>query len=133
MDEVEERTHPPMDSRGQSDAVSQLDHVTCELREDLEYERGRRMDLLGNLNRLRSDREKDREEYAFAQLANEREQRSIRDELMEARQDLSQLRGEISKLQTRAERQHRDHKYLLEMLERKGCLHWKNPRTDSTA
>ena len=31
MDEVEEETHPPIDSRSQSDAVSQLDRVTCEL------------------------------------------------------------------------------------------------------
>uniref|UniRef100_M4C259 RxLR effector candidate protein n=1 Tax=Hyaloperonospora arabidopsidis (strain Emoy2) TaxID=559515 RepID=M4C259_HYAAE len=73
MDEVEEGTHPPMDSRGQSDAVSQIDCVTCELREDLEHEIGRRLDLLGNVNRLSSGREKYRAEYAFSQLANERE------------------------------------------------------------
>ena len=72
MDEVEERTHPPMDSRGQSDSVSQLDRVTCELREYLEHERDRRLDFLGNVNRLISDREKDRADYAFAQLANKR-------------------------------------------------------------
>ena len=60
MDEVEEGTHPLMDSRGQSDAVSQLDRVTCELREDIEHERGRRLDMLDNGNRLSSDREKDR-------------------------------------------------------------------------
>ena len=52
MDEVEEGTHPPMDSCGQSDAVSQLDRVTCELREDLERDRGRRLDLIGNVDRL---------------------------------------------------------------------------------
>uniref|UniRef100_M4BLR0 RxLR effector candidate protein n=1 Tax=Hyaloperonospora arabidopsidis (strain Emoy2) TaxID=559515 RepID=M4BLR0_HYAAE len=46
MDEVEEGTHPPMDSRGQSDAVTQLDRVTCELRKDLEHEKGRRQDCL---------------------------------------------------------------------------------------
>ena len=82
---VEEGTHPPMDSRSQYGAVSQLDRVTCELREDLERKRGRCLDLFGNVNRLRSGREKDRAEYAFAQLANEREQRSLHDELMEAR------------------------------------------------
>ena len=79
MDEVEEGTHPPIDSRGQSDGVSQLDRVTCELREDLEHERGRRLDLLGNVNCLSSGREKDRTDYVFVQLANEREQRSLRD------------------------------------------------------
>ena len=113
--------------------MSQCDRVTCELREDLEHERGRRLDYLGNVNRLRSDREKDRAEYAFAEIANEREQRSPCDELMEARQDISLLRGEISKLQTRAMSQHREHKYLLEMFERKGCLHPKKPCTGSTA
>ena len=117
----------------QHDAISQLDRVTCELREDLEHERGRRLDSLGNVYRLRSDREKDRAGYAFAQLVNEREQRSLRDELMEARQNISRLCGEISELQTRAESQHREHKYLLEMLERKGFLHRKKPRTGSTA
>ena len=60
MDEAEEKTHPLMDSRGQSDAVSQIDRVTCELCEDLEHERGRRLDFLGNVNRLISDRDKDR-------------------------------------------------------------------------
>ena len=133
MDEVEEGTHPPMDLQYRSDAVSQLDRVTCNLREDLEHERGRRMDLLGNVNRLSSDREKDRAESAFAQLVNEREQRSLRDELIEARPDISRIRGEISELQTRADSQHREHKYLLEMLERKGFLHRKKSRTGDTA
>ena len=71
-DEMEEGTHPPMDSQGQSDSVSQLDRVTCELREYLEHERDGRLDFLGNVNRLISDREKDRADYAFAQLANKR-------------------------------------------------------------
>ena len=73
MDGVEEGIHPPMDSRDQSDAVSQLNLVTCEFCEDLEHERGRRLDLLGNVIRLGSDREKDGTEYAFVQLANEQE------------------------------------------------------------
>ena len=96
MDEAEEKTHPLMDSRGQSDAVSQLDRVTCELREDLENEGSQHLDLLGNVSRLSPDREKNRAEYAFDQLAYGRDQRSLRDELMEARQDISWLRGEIS-------------------------------------
>ena len=33
--------------------------------------------------------------YAFVQLADEQEQRSIRDKLMEARQDISALRGDF--------------------------------------
>ena len=129
MDEAKEETHPPMDPQYRSDAVSQLDRVTYEFREEPEQERGRRLYLLVNVNHLGSDREKDREDYSFAQLANEREQRSLRDELMEASQDISRLRGEISKLQMRAESQHREHKYLLEMLKHKNCLHRKKPRT----
>ena len=113
--------------------MSELHHITCELREDLEHESGRCVDLLRNVNRLSSYLEKNRAKYAFAQLENEWEQRSLRDELMEARQDISRLRGEISELQTRDESQHREHKYLLEMLERKGFLHRKKPRTDSAA
>ena len=38
MDETEEETHPPTDFQLQPDAVSQLDCVTCELRDDLEHE-----------------------------------------------------------------------------------------------
>ena len=57
MDEPEEETHPPMDPQYRSDAMSQLDRVTCKLREDLEHERGRRLDLLGDVSRLSSDRE----------------------------------------------------------------------------
>uniref|UniRef100_M4BBM2 RxLR effector candidate protein n=1 Tax=Hyaloperonospora arabidopsidis (strain Emoy2) TaxID=559515 RepID=M4BBM2_HYAAE len=72
MYEVDEGTHPPMDSRGPSDAVSQPDHVTCDLREDLDHERVRHLDLLGNMKRLSSYREKEKAKYALAQLANER-------------------------------------------------------------
>ena len=62
---------------------------------------------------------RDRSQFAFAQLKNKRAQRSLRDELGEARQDISRLRGEISDLQAHADSQHRVHKNLLEMLERK--------------
>ena len=75
------------------------------------------------MNRLRSDREKDTEDYIFFQLANEREHLSLHDDVIESRQDISWLRGEISELQTRAKGQHRKQKYLLEMLKRNGCLH----------
>ena len=94
MDEVEKETHRPTDFQTQPNAVIQLDRVTCELREDIEHERGRRLDLLGSVNRLRSYREKDRADYSFIQAANEREQRSLRDDLMEARRDTSASRGD---------------------------------------
>ena len=51
----------------QSDTVSQLEHVTCELREDIEHERG----LVDNVARLSSERERDRSDSSFAQLMNE--------------------------------------------------------------
>ena len=74
------------------------------------------MGLVDNVTRLISERERDRFDFAFAQLENERTQLSLRDELVEARQDISRLRREISELQNRSDSQHREHKYLLEML-----------------
>uniref|UniRef100_M4BHU5 Uncharacterized protein n=1 Tax=Hyaloperonospora arabidopsidis (strain Emoy2) TaxID=559515 RepID=M4BHU5_HYAAE len=133
MDESEEETRSQTGLQAQSDTVSQLERVTCELREDLEHETSRRLGLVDNVKRLSSEREGDRLDFAFAQLENEQAQRSLRDELVEARQNISRLRGEISELQTRADSQHGEHKYLLEMLERKGFLHRKKSRTGDKA
>ena len=66
MDEPEDETHPPMNLQYRSDAMSQLGRVTCQLREDLENERGGRLDFLGNVQSLSSDPEKDRAEYTFS-------------------------------------------------------------------
>ena len=129
MDEAEEETRSQKGLQAQSDTVSQLERVTCELYEDLEHERSRRLGLVDNVTRLSSERERDRSDFAFAQHENEWTQRSLLDELVEARQDISRLRGEISELQARAGSQHREQKYLLEMLERKGFLHRKKSRT----
>ena len=95
MDKVEEGTHLPMNSRGQSDILSQLDRVMCEFREDLEHVTGRRLYLLGNMNRLSSDREKDREEYAFSQHTNEWEQLYPRRADESSSDYLSASRGDI--------------------------------------
>uniref|UniRef100_M4BFN3 RxLR effector candidate protein n=1 Tax=Hyaloperonospora arabidopsidis (strain Emoy2) TaxID=559515 RepID=M4BFN3_HYAAE len=78
----------------QSDSVSQLERVTCELRENIENEKSRCLGLVDNVTRLSSERERDRSDFAFAQLENERTQRYLRDELVRARQDISRLRGE---------------------------------------
>uniref|UniRef100_M4BIK6 RxLR effector candidate protein n=1 Tax=Hyaloperonospora arabidopsidis (strain Emoy2) TaxID=559515 RepID=M4BIK6_HYAAE len=129
MDEAEEETRSQKGLQAQSDTVSQIERVTCELREDIEHERSRRLGLNDNVTRLSSERERDRSDFAFAQLENERNQRSLRDELVEARQDTSRLRGEIYGLQTRADSQHREHKYRFEMLELKGFFHRKKYRT----
>uniref|UniRef100_M4BHI7 Uncharacterized protein n=1 Tax=Hyaloperonospora arabidopsidis (strain Emoy2) TaxID=559515 RepID=M4BHI7_HYAAE len=48
--------------------------------------------------------------------------------LLRARAGSARARN-ISELQTRADSQHREHKYLLEMLERKGFLYRKKSRT----
>uniref|UniRef100_M4BW02 Uncharacterized protein n=1 Tax=Hyaloperonospora arabidopsidis (strain Emoy2) TaxID=559515 RepID=M4BW02_HYAAE len=129
MNEAEEETRSQTVLQVQSDTVSQIERVRCELREDIEHERSRRLGLVDHVTCLSSERERDRSDFAFAQLENERTQRFLRDELVGARQDISQLRGEISEFQTRADNQHREHKYLLEMLERKGFLHRKKSRT----
>ena len=129
MDEAEEEIRSQTGLQVQSDTVSQLERVTCEFREDFEHERSRRLGLVDNVTRLSSERERDRSHFTIAQLENKWTQRSLRDELVEARQDISRLRGEISELQTRADSQHREHKYILEMLERKGFLHRKKSRT----
>uniref|UniRef100_M4B6P4 RxLR effector candidate protein n=1 Tax=Hyaloperonospora arabidopsidis (strain Emoy2) TaxID=559515 RepID=M4B6P4_HYAAE len=129
MYEAEEETRSQTGLQAQSETVSQLERVTYELREDIEHERSRSLGLNDNVTLLSSERERDRSDFAFSQLENEQTQRSLRDELVEARQDISRLRGEISELQTRADSQHREHKYLLEMLERKGFLYRKKSRT----
>ena len=107
--------------------MSRLERVACQFREDLEHERSRRLDLQGLTIKISSEREKDRSQFAFAHLENERAQHSIRYELMEARQDIYRLRGEIYELHTRADSQHREHKSILKMFERKGLLTGRNP------
>ena len=64
--------------------MSQLERVTCEFHEDLEHKRSSRLDLVDNVTRLSSERERDRSDFAFDQFENERSQRSLRDELVEA-------------------------------------------------
>ena len=77
--------------------MSQLDRVTCELRDEFEHERerGRCMYLLGIVSRLSSERETNRSEFDFVQLENEQVQCSLHDELGEARQDISRLLGQM--------------------------------------
>uniref|UniRef100_M4BYI0 RxLR effector candidate protein n=1 Tax=Hyaloperonospora arabidopsidis (strain Emoy2) TaxID=559515 RepID=M4BYI0_HYAAE len=133
MDEAEEETRTQTGVQVQSDTASQLERVTCELREDLEHERSRRLGLVDNVTRLSSEPERDRSDFASAQLEKERNQRSLHDELVDTRQDISWRRGEIYELQTRADSQHREHKYLLEMLECKVFLHRKESHNGDTA
>uniref|UniRef100_A0AAV1TC18 Uncharacterized protein n=1 Tax=Peronospora matthiolae TaxID=2874970 RepID=A0AAV1TC18_9STRA len=103
-----------------------FDRVTQGLRDDLEHERDRRLQMGDTVLKHRA-------EFAFAQLENKRALKSLRDELRAARGDVDRSRAEITALQTLVDAHHRDHKALCEMLERKGVLHRKKQRTDGTA
>ena len=81
---VDHRENPPVapvvvrrqgtaQTRGHQEICALYDSVLTELREDVEQEYNRRHDLLKTVRRLRTDREKDRSEFAFAQLENERD------------------------------------------------------------
>ena len=95
------------------------------MREDVDYEYDRRHDLLATVRRLRTDREKDRLDFAFVQPKNEREKRHFRDGLEAARRETTLLKDQLESLV-------RDHNNMLLILERVGCLRSrKRPRTDS--
>uniref|UniRef100_A0AAV1TZU0 Uncharacterized protein n=1 Tax=Peronospora matthiolae TaxID=2874970 RepID=A0AAV1TZU0_9STRA len=103
-----------------------FDRVTQGLRGDLDHEWDRRLQLADTVL-------KHRDEFAFAQLENERALTSLRDELRVARGDVEWSRDKITALQTLVDAQHREHKALCEILERKGILHQKKQLTDGTA
>uniref|UniRef100_A0AAV1UNR6 Uncharacterized protein n=1 Tax=Peronospora matthiolae TaxID=2874970 RepID=A0AAV1UNR6_9STRA len=105
---------------------SLFDRVTQGLRNDLEHERNRRLQMADTASKHRA-------EFAFAQLEDERSLTSLRDELRVARGIVDRSRAEITALQTLVDAHHREHKALCEMLERKGVLHRKKQRTDGTA
>uniref|UniRef100_A0AAV1V025 Uncharacterized protein n=1 Tax=Peronospora matthiolae TaxID=2874970 RepID=A0AAV1V025_9STRA len=111
--------------RGNS-SDSFFDRVTQGLRDDLENERDRRLQLEDTVSKHRA-------EFAFAQLENERALTSLRDDLRVARGYIDRSRAGRAALQTLVDIHHQEHKALCEMLERKGVLHWKKQRTDGTA
>uniref|UniRef100_A0AAV1TEN3 Uncharacterized protein n=1 Tax=Peronospora matthiolae TaxID=2874970 RepID=A0AAV1TEN3_9STRA len=100
--------------------------VAFALRDDLEHERDRRLQLVDAVLKHRAD-------FAFAQLENERNWTSLRNELRIAQAEIDHSRAEITALQTLVDGHHREHKSLCEMLQRKGILHRKKQRTDGTA
>uniref|UniRef100_A0AAV1TI93 Uncharacterized protein n=1 Tax=Peronospora matthiolae TaxID=2874970 RepID=A0AAV1TI93_9STRA len=97
---------------------SLFDRVTLALLGDLEHDRNRRLQLADTVSKHRA-------EFAFAQLENERALTYLRNELRAGRVDIDRSRAEITALQTLVDIQHREHKALCEMLERKGVLHRK--------
>uniref|UniRef100_A0AAV1T6I8 Uncharacterized protein n=1 Tax=Peronospora matthiolae TaxID=2874970 RepID=A0AAV1T6I8_9STRA len=125
--EVDEEERRSLSSRGGA-CVSEsiFDRVTPALRDDIEHERNRRLQLADTVLKHRA-------EFAFAQLENERSLTSLRDELRVARGIVDRSRAEIAALQVLVNIHHREHKALCEMLERKGVLHRKKQRTDGTA
>uniref|UniRef100_A0AAV1TER4 Uncharacterized protein n=1 Tax=Peronospora matthiolae TaxID=2874970 RepID=A0AAV1TER4_9STRA len=122
----EEERRSPHDHGDPCVPESFFDRVTQGLRNDLEHERNRRLQMADTASKHRA-------EFAFAQLENERALTSLRDELRVARGIVDRSRDEITALQTLVDAHHREHKALCEMLERKGVLHWKKQRTDGTA
>uniref|UniRef100_A0AAV1UBP6 Uncharacterized protein n=1 Tax=Peronospora matthiolae TaxID=2874970 RepID=A0AAV1UBP6_9STRA len=126
MEVEEEGRRCPHDRGDPCVPESFFDRVTQGLRDDLEHERNRRLQMADTASKHRA-------EFAFAQLENERALTSLRDELRVARVDIDRSRAEITALQTLVDIHHRKHKALCEMLERKGVLHRKKQRTDGTA
>uniref|UniRef100_A0AAV1UBW4 Uncharacterized protein n=1 Tax=Peronospora matthiolae TaxID=2874970 RepID=A0AAV1UBW4_9STRA len=124
--EEEEERRSPHDHVDRCVPESFFDRVTQGLRDDLEHERNRRLQMADTASKHRA-------EFAFAQLENERSLTSLRDELRVARVDIDRSRDEITALQTLVDAHHREHKALCEMLERKGVLHRKKQRTNGTA
>uniref|UniRef100_A0AAV1T8C9 Uncharacterized protein n=1 Tax=Peronospora matthiolae TaxID=2874970 RepID=A0AAV1T8C9_9STRA len=126
MEVEEEERRSPHDHGDPCVTESFFGRVTQGLRNDLEHERDRRLQMGDTVSKHRA-------EFAFAQLENERSLTSLRDELRVARGIVDRSRDEIAALQTLVDAHHREHKALCEMLERKGVLHWKKQRTDGTA
>uniref|UniRef100_A0AAV1TMV2 Uncharacterized protein n=1 Tax=Peronospora matthiolae TaxID=2874970 RepID=A0AAV1TMV2_9STRA len=126
MEVEEEERRSPHDHVDRCVPESFFDRVTQGLRDDLEHERNRRLQMADTASKHRA-------EFAFAQLENERSLTSLRDELRVARGIVDRSRDEIAALQTLVDAHHREHKALCEMLERKGVLHRKKQRTDRTA
>uniref|UniRef100_A0AAV1TST2 Uncharacterized protein n=1 Tax=Peronospora matthiolae TaxID=2874970 RepID=A0AAV1TST2_9STRA len=126
MEVEEEERRSPHDHVDRCVPESFFDRVTQGLRDDLEHERNRRLQMADTASKHRA-------EFAFAQLENERSLTSLRDELRVARGIADWSRDEIAALQTLVDAHHREHKALCEMLERKGVLHRKKQRTDGTA
>uniref|UniRef100_A0AAV1URH6 Uncharacterized protein n=1 Tax=Peronospora matthiolae TaxID=2874970 RepID=A0AAV1URH6_9STRA len=126
MEVEEEERRSPHDHGDRCVPESFFDRVTQGLRDDLEHERNRRLQMADTVLKHRA-------EFAFAQLENERALTYLRDKLRVTRVDIDRSRAEITALQTLVDIHHREHKAFCEMLERKGVLHRKKQYTDGTA
>uniref|UniRef100_A0AAV1T9E6 Uncharacterized protein n=1 Tax=Peronospora matthiolae TaxID=2874970 RepID=A0AAV1T9E6_9STRA len=102
----EEERRSPHDHVDRCVPESFFDRVTQGLRDDLEHERNRRLQMADTASKHRA-------EFAFAQLENERSLTSLRDELRVARGIVDRSRDEITALQTLVDAHHREHKVSL--------------------
>uniref|UniRef100_A0AAV1TEM3 Uncharacterized protein n=1 Tax=Peronospora matthiolae TaxID=2874970 RepID=A0AAV1TEM3_9STRA len=105
MEVEEEGRRSPHDHVDRCVPESFFDRVTQGLRDDLEHERNRRLQMADTASRHRA-------EFAFAQLDNERSLTSLRDELRVACGDVNRSRAEITAIQTFVNAHHREHKAL---------------------
>uniref|UniRef100_A0AAV1U8A0 Uncharacterized protein n=1 Tax=Peronospora matthiolae TaxID=2874970 RepID=A0AAV1U8A0_9STRA len=105
MEVEEEERRSPHDHGDPCVPESFFDRVTQGLRDDLEHERNRRLQMADTASKHRA-------EFAFAQLENERSLTSLRDELRVARGIVDRSRDEIAALQTLVDAHHREHKAL---------------------
>uniref|UniRef100_A0AAV1TSS9 Uncharacterized protein n=1 Tax=Peronospora matthiolae TaxID=2874970 RepID=A0AAV1TSS9_9STRA len=126
MEVEEEERRSPHDHVDRCVPESFFDRVTQGLRDDLEHERNRRIQMADTASKHRA-------EFAFAQLENKRALTSLRDELRAARGIVDRFYAEVTARQTLVDAHHREHKALCEMLERKNVLHRKKLRTDGGA
>ena len=118
--DVEEEEKPPPSRSTHHLDPYKMDRAIVELRKDLRHERDRRCDLTDSVHKHRKDREADRTmdraDYALAQLQVERDVRSLGDELASARQETSQVNGDVSSLRDQTDRLERERKNLMEIL-----------------
>uniref|UniRef100_A0AAV1VBT3 Uncharacterized protein n=1 Tax=Peronospora matthiolae TaxID=2874970 RepID=A0AAV1VBT3_9STRA len=99
MEVEEEERRSPHDHVDRCVPESFFDRVTQGLRDDLEHERNRRLQMEDTASRHRA-------EFAFAQLENERSLTSLRDELRVARGIADRSRDEIAALHTLVDAHH---------------------------
>uniref|UniRef100_A0AAV1UBB4 Uncharacterized protein n=1 Tax=Peronospora matthiolae TaxID=2874970 RepID=A0AAV1UBB4_9STRA len=93
MEVEEEERRSPHDHVDRCVPESFFDRVTQGVRDDLEHERNRRLQMVDTASKHRA-------EFAFAQLENERSLTSLRDVLRAALVDIIWSRAEITALQT---------------------------------
>uniref|UniRef100_A0AAV1U0S6 Uncharacterized protein n=1 Tax=Peronospora matthiolae TaxID=2874970 RepID=A0AAV1U0S6_9STRA len=102
MEVEEEERRSPHDHVDRCVPESFFDRVMQGLRDDLEHERNRRLQMADTASKHRA-------EFAFAQLENERALTSLRDELRVARGIVDRSRDEVAALQTLVDAHHREH------------------------